>query len=255
MDTLNLTRVGLLLRRRVLLSAKASLSLFVPMLAILVISAISSNDDLGNVPGEDGSFFDIWYGIFLLGGGFLLTASLLTENKDPNGREAYLTLPASNTEKWLAAYLLSGPLFVVVFSLTYALFTVVVNWVWGATVGQGFLPFDLFASIPATLVKTYLLIVHPVAFVGAIAYNRAAPVKTLGVGFAALVALGLFAALCVRIVYREAFTGFWTQTGQLSIEGNPLTLTLGEDGHWWVTALFALGLYAASFFKWREKQV
>lgn len=247
MSTININRVLKLVMRKILLHSPKLLAYFGPMLGILFLNTVGG----GGGDMEDFPVFTVWFGVFLLGGGFIFTSASIPELDTPDGRQAYLTLPASNGEKWLATWFYSGPLFVVVFSLTYCLLTLLVEGILGIFNGRDFVYFNLFTKSTWEMVKVYLLVVHPIALVGAITFNRHAFAKTAGVlmiislGFAAVV------ALTIRIVYHEKFTGFFTPTG--SINANPMFDY--DTAPSWMIVFSTIVILAVSYFRFHEKEV
>jgi len=67
--------------------------------------------------------------------------------------------------------------------------------------------------------------------------------------------LAAISVLTVRIVYRHAFTGFFTPTGMDNINiGNP-NMALSSDSPLWLLLAFGLTILAATYFKFQEKSV
>ena len=246
MSTINLHRLSKLLKRNILLHSPKLLAYFGPMLGILFLNTLASGGDQEGIP-----VFTVWFGVFLLAGGFIFTTGSLPELSSPDGRQEYLTIPASNTEKWLSTWIYSGPMFLLVFSLTYCLLTLIVQAILGFFNLGNAVRFDLFTQSTWEIVKGYLLIVHPIAMLGAITFNRYAFAKTAGsimvilLGFAALV------TLTIRIVYHDKFRGFFTPIGD--INANPMFNY--ETTPWWMLGITLVVLLAASYFKFQEKEV
>ena len=242
----DLSRLGLLLKRRALLNVPSTLALYGIALAVFVFATFVAAQEAA----EGSQFYVIWYGILLIGIGYLTTSNVITELSTAEGRQAYLTLPASNLEKWASAWLFSGPIFVVAFSAVYALLCLLANAVLGA-VGMPLTPFELFAEVPGKIVRIYLLLVQPIALIGAIAFNRFAFAKTAGLVMAGSFALSIVSLLAVRIVYRDRFSGLFVPSGNIDMQGDGIA---GYLDQWWVATLLFGVLLAVSFFKVKEKE-
>jgi len=233
-----------------LVHGRGALILFGPALLIFLFAIITSLGDEALGGADDASFFEIWYGIFLLAMGYLATSASLPDLKTAEGRQGFLTLPASNTEKWFAKWLITGPVYALVMTAGYALLTLLANAIIGLFELGGFVPFQPFTDTVGDLLLVYLLVVHPIALLGAITFNRWAFAKTAGVALALAFGFGMLALLVFRIVFYDHITGFFN-VGNININSE---IGAGFDSVW-TTAAFALTLLAASYFKFREKQV
>ncbi len=253
MSSLNPTRVWQVLRLQSLLHGRRILMYFGPVLAILFISAVSGGDEVE--AGEVRNLFASIYGPILIIAGFIWAASSLPENATPDGRQSFLTLPASDSEKWLGVYLFSGPAFYLVFTIGYFLLSTVVSLIVGSTGMQAPALFNPFGS-QIDPVLTYFLVVQPIGFLAAIIFNKTAAAKTIGVLIAASFALGLIGVLIFRIVFHEYFTGVFTLDGNsLDFQGeNPFASSLTDYG-WWIAALTGVYLLTVAYFRFHEKEV
>ena len=243
----------MLLKRRFLLDSRGSLAILGPAFLVYVFAAVTTANDLEQ--GSGAPFALIWYGIFLLGIGYFASSNVISELSTAEGRQAYLTLPASDTEKWLSAWLFSGPIFLIVFTLLYGLVTVLVNALLGIWAAPK-LAFDPFGDGALHLMQIYLLGINPVALLGGIVFNRFAFAKTAGIAAAVSVAFGLLTMLTVRIIYNDHFTGFFTPVGDgpnVHVD-NPFEAS-GIGSAWVTIAVATTLLLAASYFKVQEKEV
>ena len=253
MHALNPQRVWLLLQRQALLRGRGNLvGLGLPLLVLIATAFFNSSDG----PGEGSPFFAVWYGFFLLLGGYFAVCKVLKEHATADGRQSSLTLPASDTEKWLAAYLWSGPITLVAVTVIFWLATLLAN---GLVTAAGYpphTPFNPFAESTWWVVSAYLLLIQPVAFLGAIAFDTKVAAKTAAAISIVVVALGLIASLTFRIVFHEAFDGFASMTRPVEFaDGNPFAV----DPVWGLghvpEVLFALLLLTAAYFRFHEKEV
>ena len=254
MHTLKLARVGLLLRHQALLYARKTFIWLAPAALVLLLTAYTSRG--ADVSGSGAPFFAVWYGLLVGLGGFFVACQSLRENRTADGRQSFLTLPASDAEKWLAIYLWSGPIFLVVLTAGYWVVTLIVNALLGAFGLAGFAPFTPFGEDAWWAVSFYLLIVHPVGLLGAITFDTWVEPKTTGVLLAAMAGLGLVAAVAFRVVFHEAFDGLFAMRGPVEFaDGNPFAIDpVWGFGHVAET-LFALVLLAAAYFRFHEKEV
>lgn len=245
---LDLQRTGLLLRHRLLLRAGGLLGTWGPVaLGFLLACLVADGDE----PGTDAPFFVVWYGLILLIAGSFWTARCLPWMGDANGRQTYLTLPASDAEKWLAAWIATGPALVVGLTLAYWLLSASVNAVWGALAWPTYLPFAPFSRVVGWHVLVYLAFVQPVFLLGAIAFDRHPHAKTVGLVFAGLFALVFVAVVSVRIAFADRIEGVFSPLGNVDADLG----SLPEAAAWGLAAVTALGLLAASYFKFQEKHV
>ena len=251
MHVLDLGRVGQLLRQRFRLQGRSLWQQILIAAGLFVLGLLLSVGD--DDPG-DGQYYVVYYVLLTLTGGFVFTVRSLSQLATDEGRQTFLTLPASDTEKWLATYLYTGPLFFIVFSVVYWLVTVVTSLLLGAIGWAAPAPFDLFTANTLEHGAVYLATVHPTALFGAIAFNRRPQLKTIGLVVAAVFATVAVTALAVRTVFHDHFTGFFTQVdpgANLNVNVDPI-----EQPYWWVVlAVLALLMLAASYFRFHEKEV
>lgn len=136
---------------------------------------------------EQAAFFTL----LLLATGAFFTSTIFRPLGEVRQAADFLTLPASHLEKYLVAWLLSGPMFVMFFiPLFYAADWLVLQV--SATPNEPVQQlFSLFAN--KAVVTNWLLLVYPLvhglALYGSIFFHRAQFVKTAGVGFMGLVLL------------------------------------------------------------------
>ena len=247
MSTIDPRRVWAVLRMQVLLHGRSLLAYFGPTLAVLFISAISER-------GAQSTILHDLYPFFLLFGGFVFAASCLPENKSPDGRQAFLTLPASDAEKWLASYLYAGPFFFVAGTLGYWVLTLIVQGTFAAfSLGQPE-PFNPLARLgDPELVVSYWFGVVPLGLLAAILFDKGSWIKMIGSVIVGALAVAALAALTFRVVFREYFTGFWRLSGESDMHFGGSSL-LDEHGLL-LTALTGLFLLAVSYFRFQEKEV
>jgi len=221
-----------------------------PLLAILFIAWSTSHDSNSNP-----SYFNSVYAFLLIAAGFFQATTTLAENKTADGRQSSLTLPASDTEKFIAAWLYSGPIFLLLYTAAFLVLTWVVIGILGLFGIGGVVPFDLTQASVWQMIKTFFLVAQPMGLLAAIAFNRLAAGKMFGYVMGVVGILAAITVLTVRIVYRHAFTGFFTPNGVDNINiGNP-NIAMSSDSPIWLLIAFGLTILAATYFKFQEKSV
>ena len=135
---------------------------------------------VGSPPGPGGQ--TAFFAMFLLGAGFLFASSVFSDFAEKSRAIAALTLPAAQLEKYLVAWLYSGPLFLLAFvGIFFAVDSLVLAV--GARGGPAGVLLNLFS--PEATFGTLLLlfvVVHSVALWGSIFFGKTAFIKT-GVAF------------------------------------------------------------------------
>ncbi len=178
---------------------------FLTTLVLLSITAIVyvSNFEPGGVP-VDPPLSTVFFGIYLLGTGLLLTSMVFRDMHHPLERYQYLMLPVSNLERYASRYLLTGPLFVVCMLIAYALmdFTgnLLADWIKGASAP----PFSPVAEEVLLLIRIYLWL-HVIAFLGAICFRSLNLVRTALALVGFMFSMGAAGYLATRIFYFDAF--------------------------------------------------
>jgi len=250
MQPISIQRIWLLVQRMFLLRGRSWLVYLGPLLAILFLAWSTSHDSNSNP-----SYFNSVYTILLVVAGFFQATITLSENKTADGRQSSLTLPASDTEKFIGAWLYSGPIFLVLFTIAFLILTWVVTGVLGIFGIGEVVPFDLSQGEIWKAIKTFFFIAQPLGLLAAIAFNRFAAGKLFGYVMGIVGILAALTVLTVRIVYRHAFTGFFTPNGVDNINiGNP-EMALSSDSPLLLLLAFGLTILAATYFKFQEKSV
>jgi hypothetical protein len=251
MHAFSLSRIGLLLQRFFLIHGRSLLGYLGPTFILLFFVWMGTQDE-ADVNGTI-SFFNNVFSALLLLLGFYFSSTILKEHRSDDGLQASLTLPASDTEKFASAWLISGPLFLGMYTLAYYLVSLVFIGLSAAFNLASIEGFNALAPEVLNSVKFYLLFVQPVALLGAIIFNRYAGVKTIGVLIGVAFLLAGLALLTFRIVYRNYFDGLFTVSGNIQFDGPPLHLN--PDSPFTVLIPIAVILLAATYFKFQEKSV
>lgn len=147
----------------------------------------------------------VLFAVLLLGTGLLFTSISFHDMHHPLERYRYLMLPCSNLERFLARYLLTGPLFVLYAIVAFA----VMDWI-----GNGLAAWlrgsqqPLFAPLSREVLGTiggYLLL-HAVMLLGAIRFRSYALLKTAVSVLLVWLGMALAMYLALRVFYWNSFT-------------------------------------------------
>jgi hypothetical protein len=177
-------------------------------LALLGITVLNylANFEPGHTPNNP-PMSAILFGVYLIGTGLLMTSLSFHDMHHPLERYQYLLLPISNPERFLSRYLLTGPLLILYFAVAFA----VMDWtgnelaeLWRGASEPLFAPFS---DRVLLIARTYLLL-HIIAFTGAICFRSYALIKTALSVLLLMVSMGVAFYLSLRIFYFDVFS--WT---------------------------------------------
>ena len=251
MQTISIHRIGLLLRRNVLLYGRKFLAYPGPLLGLMfIVWAMSDKSSSG---GVESNFLNTLYIIVMMIIGFYQAAHMLSEHKTADGRQSSLTVPASDGEKFVSSWLYSGPVFLIAYTVVFFLLSWIMTGILGIFGFGGFPAFNPFEEGVLKNIKMFFLVIQPAGLLAAIAFDRAVIPKAFGSLLAVVLGLGALGIFTFRIVYREAFEGFFTQVGKIQADGDMLSVTTDSP----FILLFVLGLLllVATYFKFQEKSV
>lgn len=189
---LDITRFGLLLKMELFRSRKALLMTLVIIFGSLFLIDLLLATFLGESPEvyEHSRNFTTTLHI----GGFILSSLAFHDLSSSLKRVRYLNLPASTLEKFVSMWLLSSVGWIVVFTLCYTLYTLLVN-----PLGQRifpqmtFVPFAPMSEFALDSIKCYFIL-QGIFLVGAAHFKGYVFPKTL-------FTLILFISLCIGIIY------------------------------------------------------
>ncbi len=134
------------------------------------------------------------YACGLIVGGFVLSSLAFNDLSNSLKSYRYLTLPASTFEKFLCMWLLTSVGWIVLFTIAFSIFALVVN-----PIGEmvfSFITFHAFDPFGLPVIQSvqYYVVLHGIFLVGAAHFRGYVFPKTL-------VTLILFAAVCVGIIW------------------------------------------------------
>ena len=154
------TRFGHLLRRDFSKSGKAFLILMTIMFVVWTINTTAQADDREN------ELHMMMFSQWLLIGGFIISSLAFYEFIKPTERQFYLQLPASNYEKFVSRWLLTGIVYTLGLILYYWLFSHVANWIGTSFYNYKFDAFTPFRGKSLIAIKSYLA-AHTIFLAGA----------------------------------------------------------------------------------------
>lgn len=216
-----LYRVGLLIRGDLANTYKRSLLIVAGLLAFNLISFLTLAEDssytitnpeiLPTTMIESVKFHFYFFPISLLLGGFIFTSLSFWELKRKDTRQFFLSLPASNLEKGMSKWIVTGLIFPLIWLLAYQLFAVFANtWM----INKGFAMVSLPLSDPWVWlwVMAYISL-QSIFFLGAIVFPRISLVKTVLI----LLALGFIIRLIFLFTLENLFPLFSTRSEGMAV--------------------------------------
>ena len=239
---INPKRLLLVLQHRLEVSGPSLLKIWGAAFgALLLLSLAITYQKPFNAP----TLYAVATGFMLLLGGYLTSSAAVPEMSNRSGRLRYLTLPATSTEKWLATYLLTGPAFALVILLLILLTSFLVSGLMSLFGVAGVPVYNPWDSGLDEMLLVYFLAIHPIALIGAIAFNGLAFAKTFGIVMGLLFAFSTFMALMG-----------WLLFGVGDDSGGDFTL-ISSDSDWLadlISYLVATVLVVVSWLKWQERE-
>lgn len=245
---LNLKRLGFFIRRQLYLNFSTMWVALATIVGLLFIfSTLVSYFQPATVMGDPPliGLRNFYLVVFMLTG-YVFTSTVFNEMHAPQKSYMFLTLPVSATEKLLAAWFITSPLYVVLFGLIMLLLLFFSSLVAGSLDALSFL-FDrnFFAVI-----RVYL-VTQAVFFLGATTFRGNNFLKTL-------LALILVAFAIAAYTGGLGYLLFWDGTHQVRLGGEQRDMTeyiftkVIPMLFWWLLAPFLL---LVSYFKLKERQV
>lgn len=195
----------------------------------------------------------------LLGGGAIVTSLCFNVLNSPQGRHAYLSLPASHLEKVTSKWIQTAILFPLITIVAYWLLSHILVF-FSATVYDVhqkplLLTGNLYNGSTGILhlLKLYL-ISHAIYFLGAISFRKFEIFKT---ALASLILLLIFAAFAFgifRIIFADVFVGMEIQRN-INVNGS---IPNSQQMERWILGLLSIVgpifFYVVAYFKLTEKE-
>jgi hypothetical protein len=200
----------------------------------------------GNGPEDMQGVLNFFVVIFFLGG-FILTSNIFSELHTPQKSYFYLTLPVSTAEKLIGSWILTSPVYVVVFSIVaYLIYLVPTIMVGNAYRVPAFFNQNTFQAIGSYMV------IQTVFFLGAAYFRKYNFLKTVLSIFLFQILIGLYAGLLFWLLFgggnindRDMDSGF-----KGTIEN--IVPQLAHVFFWYILGPFLLVI---SYFSLKEREV
>lgn len=244
---LNLNRLGFFLRRQLYLNLSTMRIAIAAILGLLLVISVGlfSAKPKVYLPEVLINLRNLYLVVFMLGG-YIFTSKAFDEMHAPQRSYMFLTLPVSATEKLLAAWLITSPLYVLVFGLMMLLLSFFSSLVAGSLDALPYVFDDVFFNCVGVYMVT-----QAVFFLGATTFRGNNFLKTL----LALIVVAMLIAAYIGALYYLLFG-----SGNYYLpEGSEMKETIWYIMEvivpmlfWWLLAPFLL---LVSYFKLKERQV
>lgn len=206
-----------------------------------------------NRASRHSEFWLTWFGLYLILIGSALTSVIFWEFKTGAGRSQYLSLPASNIEKYISRWFYSLVGYTVLISIIFALFYFLVP-ISRPTNGWG----QEGKQVVKYLILGYV-VAHSVMMMYAIWFNKYSAPK--GILVSNLLSIGFFAFCFIvfRIVFNELFSGFFRPQHNVMLDNHDGFENMMENRIlpilkfclWVVVPIF---FWIVGYFKMSEKE-
>lgn len=215
---------------------------------LLIIALLTAHFDLNN--------FD---NIFPLGmvtffaGGFIFSSSVFSELNSSGKSYTFLTLPVSNLEKIIGSWLLTSPLYIIVFNLMLAL----IYFISAISAGLEISMLNFYGSSFWNIIAVYTVL-QTIFFLGACTFKNYNFLKTLLSIFLLFVILASFGGSLAGILFQGHFDGdtiHFNNESFLSNNESSLKYIVTKTVpliFWYILAPFLL---IVSYFKLKEREV
>lgn len=211
---------------------------------LLIISLLTAYFNAGHIDNLKGLYLTVF-----MAGGFIFTSMIFSEMHTPQKSYAYLTLPVSASEKLIGSWLLSSPVFIVVFSVSIF----IIGLISGAVANRPQFSMELFDHDYFIVVAVYL-VTQTIFFLGAVYFRKNNFLKTLLALFALAAVLSAYSGLIFWILFGNNMEGmnenvsFGTFKGTIEFLAEQVIPFI----FWYLLGPFML---VVSYFRLKERQV
>jgi hypothetical protein len=217
---------------------------------LLVLSLLVAYFNPSALPGLTSTYF-----VVMFIGGFIYTSNIFNEMHQIQRSYSFLTLPVSNTERLLSAWILSGILFPLVSLLAMSVIVLIANLLMNLAFDLS--PFQsIFSASNMTAVKVYM-VSQSVFLLGAIYFRRNNFIKTILALFIVFMVISMYTGLLGWVLFKP-FSG-----NNIIIEGDNIPYSLehfltkqvpsiASFVLWYLTIPFFL---LTSWFSLKEREV
>ncbi|OHX68352.1 hypothetical protein [Flammeovirga pacifica] len=252
----NLQRIANLFKYElVLLKQPLSLSILGFALFIFAICALASTTDPTWVVNEQ-TLIAI-YSLAFTFGVPIITSFSFHRISTKGGAINYLSLPASREEKFLVTFLNTAILFPFGLTLVFIIVEYIIFGIWsvlGGSIGV-FLPISLNQGVEGVV---YLFItyasVHAFFFFGSSIFRKYAFLKTCVLGFGLITVLFISGVIILALVGYSLSGAAENFSHSFQFDGSSMQGTLQYISNA-VSIVIVLGLWTASYFKFKKAQV
>lgn len=181
----NLSRFGLLFRKHTVEHYKTYLmSLGVLLGAMFLIMGTASYLAISPMGASEQTVFFLF---FLIGAGVVFTSTVFSQLGDKKKAIAFLTLPASQLEKYLVGWLYSFPIYLLLFIPSFYLILLILLHI-DPRVGTDPEVINILKSEPPLhVILIFYALFNAVMLVGSVYFNKNHFIKTAFAGFVALI--------------------------------------------------------------------
>ncbi len=148
-----------------------------------------------------------FYCLMLFIGGYIITSVAYNDLHHPQKSYVYLTLPASNEEKFLSKLLLTSVGFIFAAMLLYLVFSILMSLVSLIVFGESYPIFNPLDRVVWICNGVYF-ITQSIFLLGAVIFRKNTLIKTLLSLWLIASALSIFAGIVFRITFWEFFDGW-----------------------------------------------
>ncbi|MDQ3537007.1 MAG: hypothetical protein M3421_15425 [Bacteroidota bacterium] len=243
MNALHITRLGLFMKRQLTINIHSlwiALGALIGILLLISISVAYFN------PQNLGGLQEVYITVFYLAG-FMFTSKIFYELHSPNRSFAFLTLPVSNIEKLIGAWLITAPLF----ALVYLLFIFILTSISSLIAGHSSALEIIFNRETLESIGLYLVL-HSIFFLGACTFKGNNFLKTLLWIFLFMMAVLIFAGLLFLLLFGTTSLHIENVSPEFQYFMTDVFTKVLSFLFWYVLAPFML---VVSYFKLKERQV
>jgi hypothetical protein len=196
-------------------------------------------------PENMGGLLIFFIVVFFLGG-FILTSNIFSELHTPQKSYFYLTLPVSTLEKMVGSWILTSPLYILVFSVVGYLIYLIPT----VMVGDSY-PVPRFFNRDYFRVIGSYLVIQTLFFLGAAYFRKYNFLKTLLSVFLFQIAIGLYTALLVWLLFNGSVNDRDLDSGFKGVIENTVP-RIAHIFFWYILGPFLL---IVSYFSLKEREV
>jgi len=243
----NPSRFWLLLKKDVIENYRI-IGLIILSAIVIAILAFFAN------PERD--FYEEFFPAAMLIAGFIFASMSFNELHSKDQRHVYLSLPASNLEKFLSKLFLSTVGFALALSLIFWIFSVVFSPLVANTLGTQLDAFNPLAENPWLAIRLFVVL-QSIFLLGSVYFNHYAFVKTNGALLLLAIILVIIFYLLARTILATYFEG-WTFRPHNVVPSTVMENFMEDSGtriaknlFWFVLAPF---LWVVAYFKLKERE-